>query len=86
MRPSTVCGAFVLSVIVAAGSVTSTIDADLACETAREMVRLQAKPVTPPAPPQPAPSKCLKCDGTGRVLSGGGLAIIPCPLCKKGTR
>lgn len=83
MRPSTVCGAFVLAVIVAAGSGTSTIDAELACEAAREMVRLQAQPAPAPAP---APSKCIKCDGTGRVLSGDGLAIIPCPLCKKGTR
>ena len=79
MKATTALGAFVLAVIVAVGDSPSTLDAELACETAREMVRLQAQPA--PAPPKPAPGKCVRCDGTGRVLSGDGIAIIPCPVC-----
>lgn len=81
MKTTTALGAFVLAVIVAAGDPPSTIEADLACETAREMVRLQLSP--PPAPPKPAPGKCVRCNGTGKVRSGDGLAEIPCPECQR---
>ncbi len=80
MRTTTALGAFVLAVIVAAGDSPSTLDAELACETAREMVRLQATPV--PVPPNPAPAKCVRCNGTGKVKSGDGLAVFDCPDCK----
>ena len=80
MKATTAFGAFVLAVIVAAGDQPSTIDAELACETAREIVRLQASPA--PAPPGPPPAKCSRCNGTGKVLSGDGIAVIPCPDCQ----
>lgn len=80
MKTTTALGAFVLAVVVAAGQPPSTIDADLACETAREMVRLQASPL--PEPPKPKPEKCIRCNGTGKVKSGDGIAVIPCPECQ----
>ena len=80
MKTTTALGAFVLAVIVAAGQQPSTIEADLACETAREMVRLQASPR--PKPPKPGPEKCARCNGTGKVKSGDGIAVIPCPECQ----
>jgi hypothetical protein len=46
------------------------------------MVRLQAKPL--PAPPKPTPAKCVKCNPTGKVKSGDGIAVIPCPDCDGG--
>ena len=55
MKTTTALGAFVLAVILAAGDPPSTLDAELACETAREMVRLQAQPL--PAPPQAHPGQ-----------------------------
>jgi hypothetical protein len=82
VRTTTALGAFVLAVIVAAGDPPSTLDAELACETAREMVRLQATPV--PVPPKPAPTKCVRCNGTGKVKSGDGIAVFDCPDCKGG--
>ena len=82
MRTTTALGAFVLAVIVSAGDSPSTIDAELACETAREMVRLQATPV--PVPPKPTPAKCVRCNGTGKVKSGDGIAVFDCPDCKGG--
>lgn len=81
MKSTTAFGAFVLAVILAAGDQPSTIDAELACETARELVRLQAQPA--PAPPKPSPAKCSRCNGTGKVKSGDGLAEIPCPECQR---
>lgn len=81
MKSTTAIGAFVLAVILAAGDQQSTLDAELACETAREMVRLQAQPA--PTPPKPIPSQCSRCKGTGKVKSGDGLAVIPCPECQK---
>ena len=82
MRTTTALGAFVLAVIVAAGDSPSTLDAELACETAREIVRLQATPV--PVPPKPTPAKCVRCNGTGKVKSGDGIAVFDCPDCKGG--
>ncbi len=82
MRATTALGAFVLAVIVTATGYEPTIDAELACETARELVRLQATPV--PVPPKPAPAKCQRCNGTGKVKSGDGLAVFDCPDCKGG--
>ena len=82
MRTTTALGAFVLAVIVSAGDSPSTLDAELACETAREMVRLQATPV--PVPPKPTPAKCVRCNGTGKVKSGDGIAVFDCPDCKGG--
>jgi len=79
VRATTALGAFVLAVVVAAGSAQPSLDAELACDTARELVRLQAQPQ--PAPPKPGPAKCLRCNGTGKVKSGDGLAEIPCPEC-----
>jgi hypothetical protein len=80
VRTTTALGAFLLAVVVTAGQQPSTIEADLACETAREMVRLQASPL--PAPPKPPPERCTRCNGTGKVKSGDGLAVIPCPECQ----
>ena len=80
MKSTMALGAFVLAVILAAGDQQPTLDAELACETAREMVRLQAHPL--PDPPKPAPAKCVRCGGTGKVKSGDGLAVIPCPECQ----
>lgn len=82
MKTTTALGAFVLAVIVAAGDGWQpSLDAELACETARELVRLQSQPQ--PEPPKPAPGKCVRCNGTGKVKSGDGLAVIPCPECQK---
>jgi len=33
-------------------------------------------------PPKPAPAKCVRCNGTGKVKSGDGLAVFDCPDCK----
>jgi hypothetical protein len=61
MRTATlICGAFALSVAIAAVQDSASIDADLACETARELVRLQQQPSPP------ASDKCLNCKGTGK--------------------
>jgi len=84
VRTTTALGAFVLAVIVAAGDWPSTLDVELACETAREMVRLQATPV--PVPPKPAPAKCVRCNGTGKVKSGDGIAVFDCPDCDGGKK
>ena len=45
----------------------------------------------PPAPPA-APAKCCgTCKGTGKVKTGDGLFVVPCPCpatcaCKKGVK
>lgn len=57
--------------------------------TATVAVWLAFAPVEPPAPaPTPAAKCCGKCNGTGWVLSGDGIAKVPCPCpatcpCKK---
>lgn len=82
MRPTTAMGAFLLAVVVTAAPQPWTIDAELACETAREMVRLQSSEVSPA--PKPPMAKCTRCKGTGKVKSGDGLAVFDCPECDGG--
>ena len=65
-----VCGVFAL--LSAVG--TSSIDAELACETARMVVRLRA---TPDATPKA--DKCANCNGTGKI--GDGKIVMTCPVC-----
>jgi hypothetical protein len=54
---------------------TGTLNADLACETAREILRTRS-----PMPPAPVSDKCENCDGTGKI--GDGTIVKPCPVCK----
>jgi DnaJ-class molecular chaperone len=68
-----ICGAFALSVAIAAVQDSASIDADLACETARELVRLQHQAA-------PASDKCTNCNGTGKI--GDGRIVMQCPVCK----
>ena len=83
MRTATlVAGAFVLAIAVQGVPDTASITADLACETARELARIQTPTPAPEPAPTPKPAICPRCDGSGKVLSGDGLAIIPCPTCK----
>jgi hypothetical protein len=83
MRTATlVAGAFVLAIAVQGVPDTASITADLACETARELARVQTPTPAPEPAPTPKPAICPRCDGSGKVLSGDGLAIIPCPSCK----
>lgn len=62
------------------------LTADLACESAREIVLLRQ---LPPAPePTPAPGECCnQCKGTGYITHGDGHRTpCPCPptcVCKK---
>ena len=65
-----VCGVFALVSSMA----TSSIDAELACETARMVVRLRA---TPDATPKS--DKCGNCNGTGKI--GDGKIVMTCPVC-----
>lgn len=51
------------------------IAADLACETAREVLRMRQM-----MPPVPASDRCDNCDGTGKV--GDGRIVVTCPACK----
>jgi DnaJ-class molecular chaperone len=75
MRTATlICGAFALSVAIAAVQDSASIDADLACETARELVRLQQQQSPP------ASDKCSNCNGTGKI--GDGRIVLQCPVCK----
>jgi hypothetical protein len=83
MRTATlVAGAFVLAVAVQGVPDTASITADLACETARELARVQTPTPAPEPAPTPKPAICPRCEGSGKVLSGDGLAILPCPVCK----
>lgn len=75
----------VVFAVVAAGCVSSlpsdnaSITADLAAETAREMVRLRSEVAPTPVPP-PAPSGvCDNCDGRGYV--GDGTIRVKCQPC-----
>lgn len=52
-----------------------SITADLACETAREVLRLRQM-----MPPVPVSDTCDNCDGTGKV--GDGRIVMTCPVCK----
>jgi DnaJ-class molecular chaperone len=51
------------------------ITADLACETARMVVKLRQEMA-----PAPKSDKCANCDGTGRL--GDGRIVTVCPVCK----
>ncbi len=69
----------VVFVLAFAGCVASlprddSVTADLACETARELVKLRQSI-------RPAPAKvCTNCDGTGKI--GDGRVVMTCPVCK----
>ena len=70
----------VVFVVVFSGCVLSLpnddgVAADLACETAREVVRLRRM-----MPPAPASDTCENCDGTGKL--GDGRIVTVCPVCK----
>lgn len=69
-----VCGAFALAASLHSLPVNTGISADLACETARELVRLQAT-----TPDKPANDKCENCNGTGKT--GDGRIVMTCPVC-----
>ena len=64
-----VCGVFALVSSMA----TSSIDAELACETARMVVRLRA---TPDATPK---AVCSNCGGSGKL--GDGKIVLTCTVC-----
>ena len=64
-----VCG--VVALLSAVG--TSSIDAELACETARMVVKLRA---TPDATPKVV---CSNCGGSGKL--GDGKISVTCPVC-----
>ena len=64
-----VCGVFALMSAVG----TSSIDAELACETARMVVKLRA---TPDATPK---AVCSNCGGSGKL--GDGKIVLTCPVC-----
>lgn len=51
------------------------ITADLACETARMVVKIRSEMA-----PTPASDKCANCDGTGKL--GDGRIVTVCPVCK----
>ena len=57
------------------------LTADLACETARMVVRLRSEiPPSPPKPPKPTDGKCQKCNGTGKMPTDGRI-VITCGAC-----
>jgi hypothetical protein len=51
------------------------VTADLACETARMVVKLRHE-----IAPAPKSDKCENCDGTGKL--GDGRIVTVCPICK----
>jgi hypothetical protein len=51
-----------------------SITADIACEIAYELIRLEAKPDTPDTG-----DKCTNCNGTGKV--GDGRVAVKCAAC-----
>jgi DnaJ-class molecular chaperone len=51
------------------------ITADLACEAAREIVRVRQS-----IQPAPKNNVCKNCDGTGKI--GDGKIVMTCPVCK----
>ena len=53
---------------------TSSIDAELACETARMVVKLRA---TPDATPKS--DKCTNCNGTGKPV----VSVLKRPDCER---
>jgi DnaJ-class molecular chaperone len=71
---SIVAGAFVLAASIQGVPTDHGITADLACETARELVRLQAA-----KPDRPASDRCENCNGTGKT--GDGRIVMTCRVC-----
>ncbi len=66
--------------VVLAGCVATlprddSLTADLACEAAREVVKLRQG-----LPPAPKSDVCENCDGTGKI--GDGRIVMECPVCK----
>lgn len=58
----------------------SSITADLACELARGVVQLRAKPdATPDGKPKPG-DKCEPCNGTGKLPTDGRI-VVQCGAC-----
>ena len=66
-----ICSVFALST----SAVGLGIDAELACEAARMVVRLRSAPDA-----APKADKCLNCNGSGRL--GDGTISVTCPVCK----
>jgi len=56
----------------------AAITADIAAETAREVIRLRHAVTPTPTPPAPD-DKCLNCDGRGFV--GDGTVQVKCQPC-----
>jgi hypothetical protein len=56
----------------------AAITADLAAETAREVIRLRHEVAPTPVPPAPG-GTCSNCDGRGYV--GDGRVRVPCQPC-----
>jgi hypothetical protein len=80
MRTATlVAGAFVLAIAVQGVPDTASITADLACETARELARVRTPTPAPEPAPPPKPAIYPRCDGSGKLMTGDGLAINPSP-------
>lgn len=65
----------VIGCVSSAASDRPDIVADIACETARMVVRLSQEMA-----PAPASDKCTNCDGTGKL--GDGRIVTVCPVCK----
>lgn len=66
--------------VVLAGCVATlpgdnAVTADLACETARMVVRLRQE-----IAPAPVSDECENCNGTGKI--GDGRIVMTCPVCK----
>lgn len=63
-----------------------SLTADLACEVAREVVRMRQLPPAPEPAPKPGEC-CTQCKGTGYITHGDGHRTpCPCPptcVCKK---
>lgn len=57
----------------------ASITADLAAETAREVLRLRSEVAPTPVPPAPG-GKCETCSGTGKLPTDGRV-IVTCNAC-----
>ena len=70
-----ICFAVALVGCVASLPADDGLTADLACEAAREVLRLRQS-----MPPAPVTDVCENCDGTGKL--GDGRIVTVCPVCK----
>ena len=74
---------FLVCLLVVSGCVVASmppddgLTADLACETARMVVRMRQDIAPTPAPP--SDGKCKNCDGRGYV--GDGMVKVTCQPC-----